>query len=256
LRGKRERPQVHVRRLLAQAAQHAGDEGDLADVRRQDGETALGLARIELRLLQDLGVDRLHHAVHGGASSSARGVGSMREPVPHEQRVVEDRAQPRQRRAGGGLAQAHQLGRLVDAALPRHRVEDHQQVQVDVSNIHAVDFIYPRHPLDGWRTAFYDPCWRQDLSLPYQSLCGCGIDAHAHVIPENFPRYLGAAVPADWPSMAPAQPCHRNVMISGKVYRTVSDKCWDTGKRLADFAEMGLGAAGRCRRCRSCCRTG
>jgi aminocarboxymuconate-semialdehyde decarboxylase len=29
-------------------------------------------------------------------------------------------------------------------------------------------------------------------------------------------------------------------MISGKVYRTVSDKCWDTGKRLADLAGMGL----------------
>jgi aminocarboxymuconate-semialdehyde decarboxylase len=70
--------------------------------------------------------------------------------------------------------------------------------------------------------------------------CLCGIDAHAHVIPENFPRYLGSAVPADWPSMAAAQDCHRNVMISGKVYRTVSDRCWDTGKRVADLPAMGL----------------
>ena len=70
--------------------------------------------------------------------------------------------------------------------------------------------------------------------------CACGIDAHAHVVPENFPAYLGAKVPADWPSMAAAQACHRSVMISGKVYRTVSDKCWDAGKRLADFEAMGL----------------
>ncbi|MES2941256.1 MAG: amidohydrolase family protein [Pseudomonadota bacterium] len=70
--------------------------------------------------------------------------------------------------------------------------------------------------------------------------CRCGVDTHAHVIPENFPAYLGAAIPADWPSMAPAQACHRSVMISGKVYRTVSDKCWDTGKRLADLDIMGL----------------
>lgn len=68
----------------------------------------------------------------------------------------------------------------------------------------------------------------------------CGIDVHAHVVPENFPRYLGAAVPADWPSMAPAQACHRSVMISGKVYRTVSDRCWDVPKRLADFPGLGL----------------
>lgn len=70
--------------------------------------------------------------------------------------------------------------------------------------------------------------------------CACGIDAHAHVVPEHFPRYLGSAVPADWPSMEAAHACHRNVMISGKVYRTVSDLCWDTAKRVADLPAMGL----------------
>ena len=70
--------------------------------------------------------------------------------------------------------------------------------------------------------------------------CQCGIDAHAHVVPENFPRYLGSAVPADWPSMAPAHACHRNVMIAGKNYRTVSDRCWDTARRLDDLEAMGL----------------
>lgn len=41
--------------------------------------------------------------------------------------------------------------------------------------------------------------------------------------------------------MAPGQDCHhRQVMIDGKNYRTVSDKCWTTSRRLADFAEMGL----------------
>jgi aminocarboxymuconate-semialdehyde decarboxylase len=40
--------------------------------------------------------------------------------------------------------------------------------------------------------------------------------------------------------MVPAQACHRSVMISGKLYRTVSDKCWDTAKRLADLDAMGL----------------
>ena len=70
--------------------------------------------------------------------------------------------------------------------------------------------------------------------------CTCGVDTHAHVVPENFPAYLGSATPADWPSMAPAQECHRSVMISGKLYRTVSDRCWDTGKRLEDLVGMGL----------------
>ena len=69
---------------------------------------------------------------------------------------------------------------------------------------------------------------------------GLGIDIHAHVIPHDFPRYLGNAIPADWPSMVPAQACHRHVMISGKVYRTVSDRAWDITRRIDDMAPMGL----------------
>ncbi|PQA83124.1 amidohydrolase [Limnohabitans sp. TS-CS-82] len=70
--------------------------------------------------------------------------------------------------------------------------------------------------------------------------CSCGIDVHAHVIPGEFPKYLGHVVPSGWPSMAPAHECHRHVMIDGKNYRTVSDKCWTTSRRLADFPDMGL----------------
>lgn len=76
--------------------------------------------------------------------------------------------------------------------------------------------------------------------MPSLLTCRCGIDTHAHVIPEKFPAYLGSDIPVDWPSMVPAQACHRSVMISGKLYRTVSDKCWDSAKRLADLDAMGL----------------
>ncbi len=56
--------------------------------------------------------------------------------------------------------------------------------------------------------------------------CGCGaIDVHTHVVPEHFPSYAGKVRDAAWPSMVPAQACHRHVMLSGKVYRTVSDRC-------------------------------
>ena len=73
------------------------------------------------------------------------------------------------------------------------------------------------------------------------SQCGCGIDVHAHVVPASFPHYAGSAVPSDWPSMADAQPCHKHVMMAGRVYRTVSDRCWDVEKRIADMEEMRLG---------------
>jgi aminocarboxymuconate-semialdehyde decarboxylase len=74
--------------------------------------------------------------------------------------------------------------------------------------------------------------------------CACGIDVHAHVVPEQFPSYLGSAAPALWPSTAAAPDagglCHRHIMIAGKNYRTVSEKCWSASRRLADLPQMGL----------------
>ena len=65
------------------------------------------------------------------------------------------------------------------------------------------------------------------------------IDVHTHVVPEDFPPYLGHVAGAPWPSMAPAHACHRHVMISGKVYRTVSHQCWSCQVRLADMDAQG-----------------
>lgn len=64
--------------------------------------------------------------------------------------------------------------------------------------------------------------------------CGC-IDVHTHVVPAEFPKYLGRHVGARWPSTAEASPCHRHVMLEGKVYRTVSHQAWDLQVRLADM---------------------
>ncbi len=70
--------------------------------------------------------------------------------------------------------------------------------------------------------------------------CCRGVDIHTHVIPENFPPYAGSGSRVPWPSMAPAQACHRHVMISGKVFRTVPDKCWDGTTRLVDMDSLGI----------------
>ena len=67
------------------------------------------------------------------------------------------------------------------------------------------------------------------------------IDIHTHVVPESFPAYLGVHANAPWPSMAPAQACHRHVMVSGAVYRTVSHQCWDCRVRLADMDDKRIG---------------
>jgi len=66
------------------------------------------------------------------------------------------------------------------------------------------------------------------------------IDIHTHVVPENFPAYAGMGGGAQWPSMAPAQACHKHVSLNGSVYRTVSHQCWDCAVRSADMAAMAV----------------
>jgi len=66
------------------------------------------------------------------------------------------------------------------------------------------------------------------------------IDIHTHVVPENFPPYAGKGANVPWPSMVAAHACHRHVMISGKVYRTVVDGCWSVPRRIEQMGEMGI----------------
>src|SRR6267378_136421 len=64
------------------------------------------------------------------------------------------------------------------------------------------------------------------------------IDVHTHIVPETFPAYAGEGRDVPWPSMADAHACHKHVMISGKIYRTVSDGCWSVPRRIADMGAM------------------
>jgi aminocarboxymuconate-semialdehyde decarboxylase len=64
------------------------------------------------------------------------------------------------------------------------------------------------------------------------------IDVHNHIVPESFPRYAGRNANVPWPSMADADACHKHVMISGKVYRTVADGSWSVPRRIEDMGAM------------------
>src|SRR3954467_2590093 len=66
------------------------------------------------------------------------------------------------------------------------------------------------------------------------------IDIHPPVVPENFPAYAGSGRDVPWPSMAPAHACHRHVMISGNVYRTVADGSWSVPRRIEDMGAMRI----------------
>jgi aminocarboxymuconate-semialdehyde decarboxylase len=64
------------------------------------------------------------------------------------------------------------------------------------------------------------------------------IDIHTHVVPERFPPYAGKGKDVPWPSMADADACHKHVMISGKLYRTVTDGSWSVPRRIEQMSEM------------------
>jgi aminocarboxymuconate-semialdehyde decarboxylase len=66
------------------------------------------------------------------------------------------------------------------------------------------------------------------------------IDVHTHIVPESFPPYAGKGRDVPWPSMADAHACHKHVMISGSVYRTVADGCWSVPRRIEDMGAMRI----------------
>ena len=66
------------------------------------------------------------------------------------------------------------------------------------------------------------------------------IDIHTHVVPERFPSYAGKGRDVPWPSMAEADACHKHVMISGKVYRTVADGSWSVPRRIEAMGAMRM----------------
>ncbi len=64
------------------------------------------------------------------------------------------------------------------------------------------------------------------------------IDIHTHVVPERFPAYAGKGRDVPWPAMAEAHACHKHVMISGKIYRTVADGSWSVPRRIEAMGGM------------------
>jgi aminocarboxymuconate-semialdehyde decarboxylase len=71
--------------------------------------------------------------------------------------------------------------------------------------------------------------------------CPCGaVDVHTHIVPATFPSYRGSRSGVRWPSMIPAQSCHRHLMLDGQVFRTVSHQSWDTGVRTQDLEQQRM----------------
>jgi aminocarboxymuconate-semialdehyde decarboxylase len=69
------------------------------------------------------------------------------------------------------------------------------------------------------------------------------IDAHCHIVPADFP----ASPPncqARWPQMEQRTGGQAAVMVGGKEFRVVDNRCWDAARRIADMnaEEIGMQA--------------
>ncbi len=69
------------------------------------------------------------------------------------------------------------------------------------------------------------------------------IDVHTHVVPFTLPDPPSGSGLERWPSMMGGSDCnHRQVMIAGKLFRTVSDACWDADRRVEAMDSAGIAA--------------
>ena len=66
------------------------------------------------------------------------------------------------------------------------------------------------------------------------------IDVHTHIVPEHFPASGGRLAGNAWPYMDHIAPGEANVMISGRNFRTVVDRCWSVQRRLTEMPAEGI----------------
>ena len=66
------------------------------------------------------------------------------------------------------------------------------------------------------------------------------IDMHTHVVPEHFPPVGRRAAGDRWPSMDHQEPGRASVIIEGRTFRTVLDRCWSTSRRISEMPAQGV----------------
>lgn len=61
------------------------------------------------------------------------------------------------------------------------------------------------------------------------------VDFHTHIIPEDFPDFNEKYGGGRWPTIQRTCTCGANIMVAGKVFREITDQCWDPVKRIHDM---------------------
>jgi hypothetical protein len=132
-------PAPSERRAGLEVVDEPGQDRVFDVVRRGDGERHLRRGRVERAGLLHQPADVGEHLLHRRGELQAFRGRQHPSGGAQQQRVPEERAQPRERGAHRGLRQAEPRRGPGHVALAEERVERDQQVQVDRSDIHGDD---------------------------------------------------------------------------------------------------------------------
>ena len=66
------------------------------------------------------------------------------------------------------------------------------------------------------------------------------IDLHTHIVPEHFPPVGNRAAGDHWPFMDHQEPGRANVIIGGRNFRTVLDRCWSVTRRTNEMPAQAV----------------
>ncbi|AWE06180.1 2-amino-3-carboxymuconate-6-semialdehyde decarboxylase [Lysinibacillus sp. 2017] len=66
------------------------------------------------------------------------------------------------------------------------------------------------------------------------------IDFHTHIYPLNLPNFAEKYGNDKWPVMEQKCSCGADIMVSGNLFREVTDQAWNPKKRIEDMAREGV----------------
>lgn len=66
------------------------------------------------------------------------------------------------------------------------------------------------------------------------------IDFHTHIYPLDLPNFSQKYNNDKWPILQPKCSCGADIMVSGKLFREVTDQVWDPLKRIEDMKKEGV----------------
>ena len=71
-------------------------------------------------------------------------------------------------------------------------------------------------------------------------MSGPVVDLHTHLLPERWPDLAEKFGYGGWISLDHCAPCRARMVIDGKSFREVDDRCWSTERRIADCDSHGV----------------